>query len=81
VCFSACGCALIRRVLSYMCIWVGAKVRLLRGVLANMCVCLKFVLRLECLGVCLLRFFCDSDFAFRCVFSLVLLCLDVYVKM
>ena len=55
--------------------------RLLRCVLANMCVCLEFVLKLECLGVCLLRLFCDSDFASRCVFSLVLLCLDVYVKM
>lgn len=55
--------------------------RLLRCVLANMCVCLEFVLKLECLGVCLLRLFCDLDFASRCVFSLVLLCLDVYVKM
>ncbi len=50
--------------------------RLLRGVLANMCVCIEFVLRLECLGVYLLRLFCDKDFAFRCVFffAIVLRC-------
>ena len=40
-----------------------------------MCVCLEFVLRLECLGVCLQRIFCDNEFA------VVVLRLDVYVKM